>query len=152
MVPPVPSLPPPSPRVRSRLARVALPLACAIASIVGVLTVTPAAHAATQAGYPSALVQFQASTRTAPYVRSSTYWGYALAQPGTSSGNQVSSVMCWFDGDWATGGYYTNRWFKVLVWESYDGYRTPRWLFVHASYVYNQPVVRRCTATTTGYW
>lgn len=109
------------------------------------------AHAATQSGYPTATVEFGASTRTLPYVSAGTYWGYALHNPGTY-GNQTASVMCWYDGDWAYGNYWTNRWFRVLVWETYDGYRTPRWLFVHASYVFNQPHVRECTATSTGIW
>src|SRR4051812_23582059 len=94
-------------------------------------------YAATEDGYPNAIVEYGASTRRAPYVNSDTYWGYALYDAGTSN-NQTVSVQCWYDGDWATGNYSTNRWFKVLVWESYDGYDTPRWLFVHASYVYNQ--------------
>jgi hypothetical protein len=63
------------------------------------------------------------------------------------------AVGCWWDGDWATGTYYTNRWFNVLVWESYDGYAVPRWLFVHASYVYNQPPgVPHCVQSPTGIW
>jgi hypothetical protein len=111
------------------------------------------AHAATQAGYPNALVEYGASTRTLPYVRSNTYWGYALRENGSvNAPRQTVAVGCWYDGDWATGNYSTNRWFRVLVWESYDGYGTPRWLFVHASYIYNQPSVPRCVATSTGIW
>lgn len=108
----------------------------------------PRASAATEAGYPTALVEFQASTRTQPYVNQSTYSGFALREP--SGGRQTVSVGCWWDGSWAVGNYGTSRWFKVKVWESYDGYATPRWLFVHASYVYNQPGVPRCTQYQTG--
>jgi hypothetical protein len=135
--------------MRSKLIRA---LSSSAIALVLLGFVSTAAHAATQAGYPTASVQFGASTRTLPYVRPNTYWGYALRNPGTSSGNQTASVACWYDGDWTTGNYYTNRWFKVLTWESYDGYNTPRWLFVHASYVYNQPGVRQCYATSTGIW
>jgi hypothetical protein len=121
-------------------------------AIMTLIALPPGANAATQSGYPTATVQYAASTRTLPYVRSGTYWGFALHNPG-GFGNQTASVLCWYDADWATGNYYTNRWFKVLIWESYDGYNTPRWLFVHASYVYKpQPVVRHCNATSTGIW
>lgn len=120
---------------------------------LGSLAVAPnTASAATAPGYPSATVEYGASTRTLPYVRSNTYWGYALRNRGATTGNQTVSVTCWYDGDWATGNYRTNRWFKVYVWESYDGYAVPRWLFVHASYVFNQPTVRRCTPSSTGIW
>jgi hypothetical protein len=125
-------------------------IATLAALVVGVGANTTGA--AVQSGYPTATVQYGASTRTLPYLRSSTYWGYALRNPGMSSGNQTVSVACWWDGDWATGNYTTNRWFRVLVYENYDGYAVPRWLFVHASYVYNQPVVRHCYQTSTGIW
>jgi len=117
-------------------------------TLAGTVLEPTAASAATQAPYPSALVEYMASTRTLPYVRSDTYWGYALHQPGTSA-RQTVAVGCWYDGDWATGTYYTNRWFDVLVWESYDGYAVPRWLFVHASYIYNQPSVPHCVSSPT---
>jgi hypothetical protein len=130
-----------SPTLRARLTRSAAGVLAACLAMAALIS--PAtARAATTGGYPSAIVQYGASTRTAPYL-SNTYWGYALHDPGTS-GNQTVSVMCWYDGDWATGNYTTNRWFRVLVWENYDGHGTPRWLFVHASYVYNQPSVRQC--------
>lgn len=77
------------------------------------------AKAPTRSGYPTATVQHGASTRTSPYLEN-TYSGYALHNPGTT-GDQTVSVTCWYDGDWATGNYATNRWYKVLVWESYDG-------------------------------
>lgn len=122
----------------------------AIAALASMIAPTQAG-AALQAGYPSAWVQFGASTRTLPYLSASTYWGYALHWPGTT-GNQLASVACWYDGDWAYGNYWTNRWFRVLVWETYDGYSTPRWLFVHASFVSQQPVVRQCYRSPTGLW
>lgn len=135
-----------------KLAAATAVLAMLIPAFIGTLMLMPSqASAATQAGYPTAQVEAGASTRTLPYLRSSTYWGYALVSPG-SSWLQTASVMCWWDGDWATGNYSTNRWFRVLVWENYDGYNVPRWLFVHASYVFNQPVVRHCYQTQTGIW
>jgi len=121
-------------------------------SFGGLLASEGLASAATTPGYPTAQVEVGASTRTVPFIESSDYWGYALPNPGSSYWLQTVSVLCWYDGSWATGNYYTNRWFKVLVWESYDGYATPRWLFVHASYVFNQPSVRECVESPTGYW
>lgn len=132
-------------------------LASALLALSGLALSPSPSGAAVTPGYPTAIAQYGASARSWPYfyqpgTSSSTYWGYVLHNPGASSGNQTVSVMCWYDGDWATGNYSTNRWFKVLVYESYDGYPTPRWLFVHASYVYNQPVVRQCYRTSTGVW
>jgi hypothetical protein len=117
------------------------------ASLLGMAAST-SSMAATTPGYPTALVEYQASTRTQPYLNN-TYWGYALRDPRTQ-GKQTVSVKCWYDGATATGNYTTNRWFRVLVWENYDGYNTPRWLFVTASYVYNQPVVPMCVDYPTG--
>jgi len=136
--------------MRSKIVR----LFVLLATTIGALAVAPGpAHAATQSPYPNALVEYMASTRTLPYVRSDTYWGYALRQSyAANAPRQTVAVGCWWDGDWATGNYSTNRWFKVLVWESYDGYNVPRWLFVHASYIYNQPVVPHCVASPTGIW
>jgi hypothetical protein len=118
----------------------------------GTVLASANAQAATEPGYPVATAEYGASARSLPYLTSDTYWGYVLRNPGATSGNQTVSVTCWYDGDWATGNYSTNRWFKVLVWESYDGYNVPRWLFVHASYVFNQPSVRQCTRTSTSIW
>jgi hypothetical protein len=136
--------------MRSKIVR----LFVLLAATIGALVIAPGpAHAATQSPYPNALVEYMASTRTLPYVRSDTYWGYALRQSyAANAPRQTVAVGCWWDGDWATGNYSTNRWFKVLVWESYDGYNVPRWLFVHASYIYNQPVVPHCVASPTGIW
>ncbi|MFI5916826.1 hypothetical protein [Dactylosporangium sp. NPDC051541] len=128
-------------------------LTFAVAGIAALGIAAQPAQAATQSPYPNALVEYMASTRTGPYVNSGTYWGYALRQSyAANAPRQTVAVGCWWDGDWATGNYSTNRWFRVLVWESYDGYDVPRWLFVHASYVYNQPTVPHCIATSTGIW
>ncbi|WP_433077791.1 hypothetical protein ACQP1P_35500 [Dactylosporangium sp. CA-052675] len=129
--------------MRRFVAKILLVLGIAAAVGGGVLVPSPA-HAAPTAGYPNALVEYLASTRTMPSVSDSTYWGYALSKGPGLSGRQTVAVGCWQDGDWATGNYSTNRWFKVYVWESYNGFDNPQWLFVHASYVYNQPVVPRC--------
>jgi hypothetical protein len=125
---------------------------CAVASallaVIALCTLTPAASAATQSPYPNATAEYGASARTQPYLNN-TYWGYVLHDPGTT-GNQTVAVKCWYDGDTATGNYTSNRWFRVLVWESYDGYPTPRFLFVHSSYVFNQPRVPECQVTGVG--
>ncbi|GAA3268644.1 hypothetical protein Dvina_17160 [Dactylosporangium vinaceum] len=137
---------------RHRLAHVLVLMLTAATALL--TTVTPA-QAAPASGYPNALVEYMASTRTEPYLAingQDTYWGYALRQAPNSTARQTVAVGCWWDGDWATGNYSTNRWFDVLVWESYDGYSVPRWLFVHASYVYNQPSVPRCVSSPTGIW
>jgi len=76
--------------------------ALAVTALVGLGAGATPAHAATQAGYPTALVEYAASTRTLPYVAANTYSGYALKEQG-SDGRQTVSVLCWFDGDWATG-------------------------------------------------
>ncbi len=106
------------------------------------------ANAATEPGYPTAQVEVYASARSLPYIESSDYWGYVLPNHGSSYWLQTASVQCWVYGSWATGNYYGDKWFRVLVWESYDGYPTPRFLFVHGSYVFNQPNVGYCPAWT----
>jgi len=127
-------------------------LTTTVGMVIGLFGISTPAHAATQAPYPNALVEYMASTRTLPYISSDTYWGYALRQAPGSTARQTVAVGCWWDGDGAMGNYYTNRWFDVLVWESYDGYNVPRWLFVHASYIYNQPTVPHCVSSPTGIW
>ena len=129
-------------------------LAAVAAAVFGLVAIlgfgTDAAGAATTPGYPTAQVEVGASARTQPYIKSSDYWGYVLPNPGSSYWLQAASVECWIYGDWATGNYYGDKWFRVLVWESYDGYPVPRWLFVHGSYVFNQPNVGYCPAWTLG--
>jgi hypothetical protein len=129
--------------------RVVLTLALTMAaSLLGMASST-SSLAATTPGYSSVLVEIGATTRSQPYLNN-TYWGYALPDPRTHA-RQTASVRCWYDGDWATGNYSSNRWFDVLVWENLDGYNVPRWLFVHASYVYNQPNnLPRCVDYPTG--
>jgi hypothetical protein len=120
----------------------------AVSACVCVLMATglgaSAAGAATEPGYPTAQVEVGASARTQPYIKSSDYWGWVLPNRGSSYWLQTASVQCWVYGDWATGNYYGDKWFRVLVWETYDGYSTPRFLFVHGSYVFNQPKVGYC--------
>lgn len=90
--------------------------------------------------YPIVDVQAGAAARYTPSV-SNSWAGWVLDD---GNGRQRSLVRCYADGDWATGNYRTNRWFSVFVYDSSRGYRAPRWLFVHASYVYNQKIVPRC--------
>src|SRR5690349_11061513 len=74
----------------------------AVAAVFGLAGVCPgSASAATTPGYSTALVEFQASTRTQPYLNN-TYWGFALRDPSQNA-RQTVSVGCWWDGDWATG-------------------------------------------------
>jgi len=122
--------------------------ACAASLMVVLGPSASAAHAATQPGYPTGQVEVGASARSLPYTESSDYWGSVLPNPGSTSWLQTASVQCWVYGSWATGNYYGDKWFRVLVWENYDGYRTPRFLFVHGSYVFNQPNVGYCPSWT----
>jgi hypothetical protein len=123
------------------VARLIATLLVAVGLISAGAAVTTAASATS---YPFADVQVGASARTAPYL-SNTYIGTVLQDPGSSSNTQRSWVKCYKDGDWATGNYSTNRWFQVYVYESRDGYANPQWVYVHASFVYNQPAVPACS-------
>ena len=80
--------------------------------------VSQPSQAATTSGYPSALVETNVAARDAPwriYAGRDTYAGGTLPDPRTR-GRQTASVMCWYDGEGVSGNYWTNRWFKVLVW------------------------------------
>jgi len=95
---------------------------------------------------PTVEVQAGAAARSAPRLNG-TFVGWVLnvsATGGKAYGAQPSLVQCWKDGDWATGNYRSNRWFKVYVYESTHGIRNPQWLFVHSSFVTNQKKVGRC--------
>ncbi|MCT7293876.1 hypothetical protein NVV99_23505 [Rhodococcus sp. PAE-6] len=94
--------------------------------------------------YPTVDVQVGAAVRTAPKVSKDTLDGYVQNTSHFFANTQKSSVQCWQDGDWATGNYRTNRWFKVFVNDSRHG-DWAHWGFVHASYVYNQKIVPRCS-------
>ncbi|OZD85319.1 hypothetical protein CH260_20450 [Rhodococcus sp. 05-2256-B2] len=113
-----------------------------VAFVVGLASLFVVAGAgAASAGpptYPIVDVQTGAAARTAPSTASGTLRGYVTWHGNT----QPSWVKCWQDGDWATGNYRTNRWFLVYVNETRD--IAPQWLYVHASYVYNQKIVGRC--------
>jgi hypothetical protein len=137
-----------------RLKLVSALASLAVATLFPLCAATPAA-AEPKAGYLTAQAEYYASARTVPYLTwngSNTYNGYVLHDPGMWTGNQTVAVGCWFDGDWATGNYSTNRWFKVYVSTSYWGSGHPGWNFVHASYVFNQPRVPHCVQTSTGVW
>lgn len=92
--------------------------------------------------YPTVDVQVGAAARSEPSVNDAYRVGWVLSETGGST--QKSWVRCWEDGDWATGNYATDRWFEVYVTENPDGYYSPKWLYVHASYVYNQVIVPKC--------
>lgn len=103
---------------------------------LGLVATAPNAEAA--ATYPTAQVQ------AGVYIRACA--STACVTQGTVAGSwysdtQPSWVSCYADGGWATGNYRTNRWFRVYVTAA--GGAT-FWGFVHASYVYDQPVVGRC--------
>src|SRR4051812_15054270 len=55
--------------------RLTFVIALAMAALVSAMTFSAPSRAATTAGYPNALVEFQASTRTEPRLANSTYWG-----------------------------------------------------------------------------
>jgi hypothetical protein len=62
----------------------------------------------------------------------------------TSSGNVYPGngtplqLVCWFDGSWQKGNYWTNRWFIVNIYG-----RSGLWVTT-ASYVMSQYAVRAC--------
>ncbi|CCH31943.1 hypothetical protein ABZ816_42045 [Actinosynnema sp. NPDC047251] len=121
-----------------------LATAAATAALPLAMTLTaPAANAATGDGevtaqYATMLVQSGAAARSNAYLNN-TFLGWVTADPG--SDHQVSWVSCWKDGDWATGNYSSNRWFKAYV--THTGGAT-QWAFVHSSYVTNQSPVGVC--------
>lgn len=113
---------------------VALPVVGAAALGIGTASAVP---------YPSVDVQVGAAVRTQPKTASQYFDGWVLNTGHAGKQTQRSWVKCWQDGDWATGGYRTNRWFKVYVNDTTHG-NWAHWGFVHASYVYNQVAVPRC--------
>lgn len=112
---------------------------------VGALLSAPAAaNADTKSGsqqlrYPTMSVQAGAAARSDAYLNN-TFLGWVTADPG--SAYQASWVDCWKDGDWATGNYSSNRWFKAYVYHTNNPNAV--WAFVHSSYVTNQSGVRQC--------
>lgn len=116
----------------------------AVAATAALALAAPAANAEPATGgdvtaqYATMLVQSGAAARTDAYLNN-TFLGWVTADPG--SNYQVSWVDCWKDGDWATGNYYSNRWFRAYV--THTGGAT-QWAFVHSSFVTNQSTVRVC--------
>lgn len=115
--------------------------AMALAGATAVSTTAMTAAPAAADPYPTADVQGGVYARTGPSTGYDPFgtvlgdWPY--------SNTQRSWVKCYADGGWATGNYRTNRWFLVYLYTTRTGYQA-RWLYVHASYVYNQPRVGRC--------
>jgi hypothetical protein len=110
----------------------------------GALLSAPAANADTasanqQLKYPTMSVEAGAAARSAPYLNN-TFLGWVTADPG--SAYQASWVSCWKDGDWATGNYSSNRWFKAYVYHTNNPNAV--WAFVHSSFVTNQSSVPQC--------
>ena len=121
---------------RSLLTKFRIALVVGLASLFAITGA--GAAAAGPPTYPIVDVQTGAAARTAPRVSSDTFRGYVTWHGNT----QPSYVKCWKKGDWATGGYRTDLWFLVYVNETRD--IAPQWLYVHASYVYNQKIVGQC--------
>ncbi|MEV6211591.1 hypothetical protein [Kitasatospora sp. NPDC051914] len=115
-------------------------------AVAGLLTmassVLAAAPTAEAAGYATMTVQAGAAARSAPYQSSATFIGYVSSDGWRNPSGQASWVKCWVDAGWATGNYYSNRWFYAYV--NYSGGRVPVWAYVHSSYVTNQSSVPRC--------
>jgi hypothetical protein len=95
------------------------------------LAVAPAANAAS-----GAHVAVGANARSCVSL-SSCLMGQ-VAYDGSGSTYQVSDMSCWWDGASYNG---SPRWFKVYV-QLTSGY--VGWLFVHSSFVGNQPGVPKC--------
>ncbi|MGN9807464.1 hypothetical protein [Micromonospora sp. L32] len=56
---------------------------------------------------------------------------------GTTGSSTTAKMECWRDGSWATGAYYSNRWFLLELSDTREG-------FVHSSYVGSQTAVPNC--------
>jgi len=121
---------------RSRRLRIA---GAAAAAVIGLGVAAPTVASADP--YPSADVQVGANIRACTSLTACPPEG-TVGRDSNFSDTQRSWVKCYQDGDYATGNYYTNRWFQVYV--TATGSSWAFWGYVHASYVYNQPVVGPC--------
>jgi hypothetical protein len=82
-------------------------------------------------------------------IESNTDWANVRVFPqvnsqllgGASNGYQLT-MLCWADGAWADGNYWTNRWFDVVVPYTNDGQTG----FINASLVANQPSLPSCSS------
>lgn len=82
-----------------------------------------------------------------PYVSSNTGLAYIRAQPGDSMFYEPTvyngyplALICWVDGGWMDGNYWTNRWFQVQV--PYDKVGTTG--YINASVVANRHTLPHC--------
>ncbi|MDX2544573.1 hypothetical protein ACOT81_35495 [Streptomyces sp. WI04-05B] len=89
-----------------------------------------------------------ASAWSGSYISSNTGYAHVRAGAttnsaiiGTAPNGRMADMMCWKDGDWAQGNYWTNRWFYSTVQSN----GTNNWIgYVHASLVANQKTVPHC--------
>ncbi|MDX2936120.1 hypothetical protein [Streptomyces ipomoeae] len=96
----------------------------------------------------SGLAASPASAWTGSYVSSNTGYAHVRGDAtmnsailGTAPNGRMVDMMCWKDGQWAQGNYWTNRWFYSTVQSN----GTNNWIgYVHASLVANQKTVPRC--------
>lgn len=96
----------------------------------------------------SGLTASPASAWTGSYISSNTGYAYVRTGATTNSGiigtapnGRMVDMMCWQDGDWAQGNYWSNRWFYSTVQSN----GTNNWIgYVHASLVADQKSVPHC--------
>lgn len=122
---------------RSRLRKILLAVVCAIALTAGA-AVLPSPEPAEAAG-PSYINNYWGANMRwcsgGPYGYPSLSCPRHSVTPWLSNGTKVT-MLCWKDGGWANGRYWSNRWFFV------DTDIVTGW--VHSSLVANQTWVRRC--------
>ena len=112
--------------------RVLVSIAAAFSLLAGSLLVSTPAHAVTYSSKtwsPTGISKY----RVCPSAAARCDHGYYL-----HNGSRVR-MICYRDGEWATGAYRSNRWFLV---EAQGARGRTGW--VHSSLVYWQTRVGRC--------
>ena len=121
-------------RTRFTIARLAAAIAL-IAATVGVIMPSPA-NAAADWTWP-----LQASnvwTNGWANVRSCDRTTCSVVFQLYGPAYSPVDMLCWEDGQWANGNYYTNRWFYIY------SLTARRYGYINASLVYNQVKVGSC--------
>ena len=87
-----------------------------------------------------------------PYVWSNSGIAYVRAQPGDSMyyepvlyNDYPLALVCWVDGGWAQGDYWTNRWFYLPV----PGDTVGTYGFINASVVANRYTLPQCDSAVS---
>ena len=65
-----------------------------------------------------------------------------LDPPALMNEEQIGP-FCWLDGGWAQGNYWTNRWFQVPIYDTFQAYHG----YINASLVANQHTTSHCDAS-----